>query len=147
MKILLGRLVHKEERQLHVVSVVGMGGLGKATLAKQLYKHAEVGNHFQFRAWAFLSQQCIIRDVLQEIIENVTQPSDEEKERMRGKKEEELVKKLFKILKGKRYLIVVDDAWKTDYWDRLKPAFPDQEKGSKIILTTRNKGVGQYADT
>ncbi|PHT44458.1 hypothetical protein CQW23_13616 [Capsicum baccatum] len=46
---------------------------------------------------------------------------------------------LRKQLFGKRYLIVLDDVWDTTTWDDLTRPFPDLEKGSRIILTTRQK--------
>ncbi|KAF3631988.1 dolichyl-diphosphooligosaccharide--protein glycosyltransferase subunit DAD1 [Capsicum annuum] len=49
--------------------------------------------------------------------------------------------KLRKQLYGKRYLIVLDDVWDTATWDDLTRPFPEVEKGSRIILTTRQKEV------
>ncbi|KAM3234491.1 hypothetical protein P3L10_019851 [Capsicum annuum] len=49
--------------------------------------------------------------------------------------------KLRKQLYGKRYLIVLDDVWDTTTWDELTRPFPKVEKGSRIILTTREKKV------
>ncbi|KAG8651378.1 hypothetical protein MANES_07G121200v8 [Manihot esculenta] len=62
-------------------------------------------------------------------------------------KEEKLVETLFKVLESKRYLVVLDDIWKNEAWDGLKHAFPSTgKKGSKVLLTTRNKEVASYAD-
>ncbi|WRX11556.1 NB-ARC - like 10 [Theobroma cacao] len=60
--------------------------------------------------------------------------------------ETQLVKKLYDGLKEKRYLIVLDDIWKSDDWDKFKPAFPKGKKGSKILFTTRHKNVAVHAD-
>ncbi|CDY65486.1 BnaA03g57650D, partial [Brassica napus] len=54
--------------------------------------------------------------------------------------------KLCELLETSRYLIVLDDVWKDEAWDRIKAAFPLKRGGSKVILTSRNEGVGLHAD-
>ncbi|XP_017618755.2 probable disease resistance protein At1g58602 [Gossypium arboreum] len=58
----------------------------------------------------------------------------------------ELRRTLFDALKEKRYLVVLDDIWRSEDWDILKPAFPRGRKGSKILFTTRNRNVASRAD-
>ncbi|MBA0669489.1 hypothetical protein Goklo_025156, partial [Gossypium klotzschianum] len=45
-----------------------------------------------------------------------------------------------------RYLVVLDDIWRSEDWDILKPAFPRGRKGSKILFTTRNRNVALHTD-
>ncbi|PHT32430.1 hypothetical protein CQW23_28767 [Capsicum baccatum] len=61
--------------------------------------------------------------------------------------EAELANMLQKSLKGKRYLIVLDDMWKTEAWDTMRLCFPSENKGSVILLTTRNIEVARDAGT
>ncbi|KAF8405677.1 hypothetical protein HHK36_007754 [Tetracentron sinense] len=145
-KALVEELI-KEEVQLRVVSIVGMGGLGKTTLAKKVYNHDVIKRHFDCTAWVFISQQCRIRDVRLEILNRVVNPTNAEREINEKMKDAELVKQLYKILEGKRYLVVLDDVWSTDTWDRLRPSFPNGKSGSKFMLTTRNKAVAAHADS
>ncbi|XP_024195649.1 putative disease resistance protein At1g50180 [Rosa chinensis] len=63
---LVGHLV-KEEHRHRVVSIIGMGGSGKTTIAKQVYHHKEVTDHFDCLAWVCISQQYQVRDVLERI--------------------------------------------------------------------------------
>ncbi|KAF8406551.1 hypothetical protein HHK36_008639 [Tetracentron sinense] len=128
--------------KLRVVSIVGMGGLGKTTLANKVYNHKRVKRHFDCSAWAFISQQCQTKDVLQGILKKVSG----DQEHMRNMREDELVEKLYKILKGKRYLVVLDDIWSKEDWNILKSALPNGKVGSKIMITTRNKDVASHAD-
>ncbi|XWS07707.1 hypothetical protein CRYUN_Cryun41cG0013000 [Craigia yunnanensis] len=141
----LAQLMKQEDRLL-VVSIVGMGGIGKTTLARKVYKHNVVKQHFDCFAWACISQKCIPREVVQDVLIKVSSPSKEERELIDKLTENELIIKLFHVLEEKRYLIVLDDIWKIQDWEILKKAFPRGKKGSKILFTTRIKGVALHAD-
>ncbi|XVF71276.1 hypothetical protein PTKIN_Ptkin12aG0024000 [Pterospermum kingtungense] len=146
VKELTEKLVHDNENS-RVVSICGMGGLGKTTLAKTLYHHADIRRHFEAFAWAYISQQCRKRDVWEGILLKLITPSREEKEEIVRMRDEELAKKLHKVQQEKRCLIVIDDIWSTEAWETLCPSFPvETTVGSKILLTTRNKNVAMGAD-
>ncbi|KAF3634629.1 hypothetical protein FXO38_25048 [Capsicum annuum] len=59
--------------------------------------------------------------------------------------EAELADMLQKSVKGKRYLIVLDDMWKIEAWDAVRLCFPSENKGSGILLTTRNTEAARDA--
>lgn len=146
IKELIVELIHEEER-CRVVSICGMGGIGKTTLAKTLYHHADIRRHFEAFAWAYISQQCRPRDVWEGILLKLITPSKEEKEEILRMKDDELAKKLYKVQQEKKCLIVIDDIWTSEAWETLFPAFPDETTvGSKILLTTRNRKVALDAD-
>ncbi|KAL7219708.1 hypothetical protein ACSBR2_012716 [Camellia fascicularis] len=44
----------------------------------------------------------------------------------------------------KRYEIIFDDVWRTDFWRFIKHALPKTSKGSRVIITTRNKEVASF---
>ncbi|XVF83815.1 hypothetical protein PTKIN_Ptkin16aG0523400 [Pterospermum kingtungense] len=143
----LARLMTEEEDRPHVVvSIVGMGGIGKTTLAKRVYNHLDVKRHFDCSFWAFISQDCKPTEVFYDFLIKLLSPSKEEREEIDKLKEDELIKRVFDVLKRKRYLVILDDIWREEDWNRLKPAFPRGEKGSKILLTTRNKDVALSAN-
>ncbi|KAM2371798.1 hypothetical protein FF1_046080 [Malus domestica] len=54
-----------------VVSVAGMGGLGKTTLAKQVYDAAEVKKHFKVSAWVTVTQSLRLRELLKDMIQQL----------------------------------------------------------------------------
>ncbi|XP_078150790.1 disease resistance protein RPP13-like [Carex rostrata] len=57
-----------------------------------------------------------------------------------------LIAKLKRLLSGKRYLIVMDDVWNNDLWDQLKTALPNENKGSRVLMTSRFINVAKSAD-
>ncbi|KAF3434066.1 hypothetical protein FNV43_RR25169 [Rhamnella rubrinervis] len=152
----------KEEDRLCIVSVVGMGGLGKTTLAKKV--HNDVKQHFDCCAWVFISQQYVPRDVLIDILIQVGTPYEKknvernkygrevleelknERETLNALKEHELINLLKNRLEQKKYLVVLDDIWRVDAWDRINGAFPHGKRGSKLLFTTRNMEVATSAD-
>ncbi|KAI3839117.1 hypothetical protein MKW92_034243 [Papaver armeniacum] len=92
--------------------------------------------HFDCRAWCSISQQLNMRDVLLEITEKFMNPKE-----LSTSSDRNLVEKVSGYLQDKKYLIVMDDVWNPEHWNILKPAFPNGKRGSKILLTTRNREV------
>ncbi|EFH67819.1 hypothetical protein ARALYDRAFT_474150 [Arabidopsis lyrata subsp. lyrata] len=129
--------------KLRVTAICVMGGLGKTTLAKQIFHHGKVRRHFDRFAWVYVSQDCRRTHIWQEIFLNLSYK--DENQRILSLRDEQLGEELHKFLKRNKCLIVLDDIWGKDAWDCLKHVFP-HETGSEIILTTRNKEVALYAD-
>lgn len=122
-----------------VVSVSGMGGLGKTTLAKQVYDAAEVKKRFKVCAWITVSQSFkmgeLLKDLVGQLLRSVRRPLPEGLSSMNTYQLKKLIKDL---LQKRRYLIVLDDVWHLYEWDSVKYALPNNSYGSRIILTTRN---------
>ncbi|KAL1218219.1 putative disease resistance protein [Cardamine amara subsp. amara] len=135
---LVGYLVEEDSSQ--VVSVTGMGGIGKTTLARQVFNHETVKSHFAGLAWVCVSQQFTRKYVWQTILRKL-RPEYKESEMT----EDELQEKLVQVLEQQTTLIVLDDIWKEEDWDLIKPMFP-RNKGWKVLLTSRYEGVGLRAD-
>ncbi|KAA8522956.1 hypothetical protein F0562_009379 [Nyssa sinensis] len=127
---LLGRDSHVQQ---NVISIVGMPGLGKTTLAKKIYN--SVRHEFECSAWVFVSQKPTIQELLQDIAGQVGLE--------KKKREEQLEANLFNFLMQKRYVIVIDDIWDTPTWDALSNGIPKtSEYPSRIIITSRKTDVG-----
>ncbi|XP_058114689.1 probable disease resistance RPP8-like protein 2 [Magnolia sinica] len=141
IETLVARLI-KGERRRCVISVVGMGGLGKTTLAMKVYNNEAVRKHFNCCAWIYVSQEYNARDLLLSIVRCFKSPTKKELEMGVFQLRERLSEHLKKMI----YFVVVDDIWKTDAWDVLAPAFPDMNNGSRVLLTTRNRDIASYAD-
>nr|XP_016483410.1 PREDICTED: putative late blight resistance protein homolog R1A-10 [Nicotiana tabacum] len=121
-----------------VVPILGMGGISKTTLAKKAYDDSEIRHRFDFHVWVTVSQEYRIRDLLLGVLSCT---SNEIKET-----DDQLMDMIYKNLKRKRYLVVMDDIWSNDVWDLMTRTFPDDNNGSRIILTSRLKDVAMHAD-
>ncbi|KAI3957582.1 hypothetical protein MKW92_027746 [Papaver armeniacum] len=117
----------KDEERLCVVSIVGVGGLGKTTLAKKVFKDDKVTRDFDCHAWCSISQQLNMRDVLLELIKKFMNPNKDE---LSTSSDRNLVEKVSGYLQDKKYFIVVDDLWSFQDWSMLSPAFPKGKRGT-----------------
>ncbi|KAL0356054.1 UNVERIFIED_CONTAM: putative late blight resistance proteinR1A-3 [Sesamum radiatum] len=120
-----------------------MGGIGKTTLARQVYDESYMVYHFDMRAWVTISQEYSLRQVLVGLLDSAKILT----ENMYEKREEELANCLHKSLVGRRYLIVMDDIWDTEIWDAVRRFFPNNCNGSRVLLTTRLSDVALYANS
>ncbi|KAG8375955.1 hypothetical protein BUALT_Bualt09G0013000 [Buddleja alternifolia] len=143
IKILVDHLI--DEHKDRVVSIYGMGGLGKTTIARKLYSHRAVRRQFDGFAWTCISQKWDKKDVMQGILIKLI---PERRDEILGMRQEELVKQLHDVQLKKKCLVVIDDIWSFEDWESLKHAFPNTRtpQGSKILLTTRNREVAVFVN-
>nr|AAU93590.2 Late blight resistance protein, putative [Solanum demissum] len=128
-------------KQLDVISVVGMPGLGKTTVANKLYSDKLVVSRFDICAKCCVSQAYSRRSVLLSILRDAIGESPT----LTKLSTDVLVDQLRKTLLWKRYLILVDDIWEASVWDDLRCCFHDSNNGSRIILTTQHADVAENA--
>ncbi|RCV19623.1 hypothetical protein SETIT_3G400800v2 [Setaria italica] len=130
--------------QLKVLSIVGFGGLGKTTLANEIYRKLE--EKFQCQAFVSVSQKPNIRKILRTILSQVgfVPPKDTNIEMW---EEPELISSVKKFLLDKRYLIVIDDIWDASAWYVIRCALPESMNGSRVITTTRIEAVARACST
>ncbi|XP_016650448.1 PREDICTED: disease resistance protein RPM1-like [Prunus mume] len=125
-----------------VSSVVGMGGLGKTTLAKKVFDNSRFTEWFDWRAWITVSQSYKNEDILRNMIIEFHRTRNESVlEGIETMDLRLLIHTLRGYLKEKRYAVVFDDVWSTNLWGCVKLALPDNNNGSRIIITTRKGEV------
>ncbi|KAL9682564.1 hypothetical protein QQ045_014365 [Rhodiola kirilowii] len=123
-----------------VISILGMGGLGKTTLARKLYNSLRQG-YFESYSWVCVSQEYNPRDILLDLIKSMVKPEPTKEDLKRITTKHSMEAYLRNWLSGRRFLVVIDDVWERDAWESLERAFPDNNKSSRVIITTRNKHV------
>ncbi|KAL0402622.1 UNVERIFIED_CONTAM: Disease resistance protein RPP13 [Sesamum latifolium] len=131
------QLSGQSSSKLQVIPIYGMGGIGKTTLPLNVYDDPLTVEHFDIRAWVTVSQDYSAREILSNLLLSM-------KIFNTGNEIERVEERVYKTLKGRKYVIVMDDVWSTKAWDAVKRIFPDDKNGSRIILTTRLLDVATY---
>ncbi|KAL5230204.1 hypothetical protein ABZP36_028980 [Zizania latifolia] len=136
----------QDQHKLQVLPIVGMGGLGKTTLAKMVYNDYRIQNHFELKMWHYVSENFKVASILKSIIQLVTDKYPvlpDTIELLRGKLQE--------VIDRKRFLLVLDDVWNEDKnkWNNLKQLLSrvDSSHGSAILVTTRSQQVASIMET
>ncbi|CAL4990848.1 unnamed protein product [Urochloa decumbens] len=166
-------IVDEKRKKLGVLSVVGFGGVGKTTIAMELYR--KLAPKFERRAVVTVSQTSDLEMVLRNIPSQVQKQANTREQHAKGSQNSTLEKKipdyigsilsrlklpsrneegflqkhrqiqedLTKYLGENRYLLLIDDIWSSSSWLYIKKYFPENDKGSRIIVTTRIQAVAK----
>nr|XP_019066753.1 putative late blight resistance protein homolog R1A-3 [Solanum lycopersicum]XP_025883958.1 putative late blight resistance protein homolog R1A-3 [Solanum lycopersicum]XP_025883959.1 putative late blight resistance protein homolog R1A-3 [Solanum lycopersicum] len=137
--IILDRLTAQTD-ELIVIPILGMGGIGKTTLARKVYDDSCIRSRFDKLAWVTISQEYNERQMLLEVVSSITTKGSQEMSN------DELMEIVYRGLKGRRFLIVIDDIWSTEAWNQMQRIFPNDDNKSRILLTTRLKYVADYVN-
>ncbi|KAJ3676071.1 hypothetical protein LUZ60_003483 [Juncus effusus] len=126
----------KSESSVSILAIVGVGGIGKTSLAQHLYNDKNVEEYFSKRIWICVSNTFDVSIILGQIVRSSEQSLSILQEEVK------------KELSPERFLLVLDDVWddkKTDCWKKLVVPLQYGKSGSKIILTTRMDSVAKMA--
>ncbi|KAM3741358.1 hypothetical protein ACB098_08G170900 [Castanea mollissima] len=137
VKLLMSNDVASNNRSTGVIPIVGMGGVGKTTLARQIYNNQKIIEHFSLKAWVCVSEEFDVPKITKKILESVSPQKHDDTDFNKIQTE------LKNCLMGKKCLLILDDVWNENYedWALLSIPFKYGESGSRIIVTTRNESV------
>ena len=125
-----------------VIPIVGMGVVGKTTLDRLVYNGDAVRKHFDPKAWVFVSNEFDAVKIAKTILSAISPQTHDSKDFNL------LLVELSQSLAGKRFLLVLDDVWNKNYevWNDLRAPFRGGDKGSKLLVTTRDQGVASMME-
>ncbi|CAN6693224.1 unnamed protein product [Malus baccata var. baccata] len=133
------------QENLAVMAIVGMGGLGKTTLAKSVYNEDSIHKFFEKKIWICVSDTFDVNFILHQMIEQLNREKAPSKDNQNT-----LLLSLNEELKDKKYLLVLDDVWNEDskLWESFMECLSklSSAKGSKIIVTTRKEKVASISE-
>ncbi|XP_010270690.1 PREDICTED: disease resistance RPP13-like protein 4 [Nelumbo nucifera] len=123
--------------ELLAIGIIGMGVVGKTTTAKEVYNDAEIEQHFERKMWVSVTQTFKEEQIMRSMLKYLGDAG-------MGDDRGEPLRKINLYLQGKRYLLVMDDVWSSDFkwWDRIYDGLP-KGNGSSVIITTRQREVAR----
>ncbi|XP_071917613.1 putative disease resistance protein RGA4 [Coffea arabica] len=141
VKILVNQV--RDNQNVSVLPIVGVGGLGKTTLAQLVFNDERIAKHFEPKLWVWVSEDFNVKRIIKALINSIRGTPVEELEL------DPLQRKLQGLLRGKRYLVVLDDVWNENLeeWEKLKSVLECGSRGSSIIMTTRMEKVATIMGT
>ncbi|XP_057770474.1 probable disease resistance RPP8-like protein 2 [Salvia miltiorrhiza] len=129
---------------LDVISIIGMPGLGKTTLTGKIFHDSDIKYEFPTRIWVYVSQEFTVKEVFLSILRQMlTKLNEDEYSR---KTAQQLAEEISGLLEGGKFLLVMDDVWEPTDWDKLKVCLPKHNPTGKVMITSRQVGVGRYAN-
>jgi hypothetical protein len=125
-----------------IIPIVGMGGLGKTTLAQLIYNDENVKKQFEPKLWICVSDNFDVKQIVKHVLESLKYESHEENLEI-------LQNLLREKLNGQKYFLVLDDVWNEDVdkWLHFKNLLMGGARGSRIVVTTRSRKVAEITGT
>ncbi|CAL5331082.1 unnamed protein product [Camellia sinensis] len=129
--------------KVDVIPIVGMGGIGKTTLAQMVYNDETMKKHFDLKAWVCVSDEFDILKITKAIYNSVNSQT------CSFDNLDQAQVQLKQALAGKKFFIVLDDVWNKKYndWNDLNSPFNDGAQGSKVVVTTHSRDVARMMAT
>ncbi|XP_056171776.1 putative disease resistance protein RGA4 [Syzygium oleosum] len=132
-----------DDKNLVVIPIVGIGGMGKTALAKLIYNDDRVKEQFKLRLWVCVPEDFDLKKTIDGILKDAIGQS------LSNLDIQQSQTFLRDTIKDKKFLLVLDDVWSNDRsrWEELKALLSEGASGSKIIVTTRSLEVASIMGT
>jgi hypothetical protein len=141
-KVDLVQLINKKDTDLRVITVGGKGaGLGHTSIIRAAYEDPEIKNNFPCRAWVRLMHPFSPEDFIQSLVEQLHASEGVDILLETKKMGKELAEEFNGYFNAKKFRIVLNDLSTIEEWNRVKRCFPNNKKGSLIIVSTRQVEV------
>ncbi|TYH48727.1 hypothetical protein ES332_D10G087200v1, partial [Gossypium tomentosum] len=127
-----------EEKHARIVGIYGVGGVGKTSILTEINNKISVpSNGFDMVIWVVVSKGFRIAKVQDDIAKRIGLFGG-----MWGEKSaEEKAMDIFRVLREKKFVVLMDDVWERVDVLKVGIPLPTYESRSKIIFTTRSNEV------
>ncbi|CAM0874213.1 unnamed protein product [Alopecurus aequalis] len=132
-----------DELERSVIVLHGMGGLGKTTLAANVYRKER--ENFDCHSWVSISQTYSREDVLRNLIMELFNDKASVPSNIETMDIASLEETLKNFLERRKYLIMLDDVWTPEAFDDFAGVVIRNNKGSRVVITTRESNVARLA--
>ncbi|KAH6763392.1 hypothetical protein C2S52_020825 [Perilla frutescens var. hirtella] len=134
------KYINQDSEELDVISIVGMPGLGKTTLAWKIYRDQKIEYDFPIMIWVYVSQDYNIKEVFLTILKKLTHQDVSKLD------EHELAEKVRHSLQSSKFLLFLDDIWTCEAWNLISAALPKKNGSGKVLITSRDEQVARLAN-
>ncbi|KAG1326161.1 putative disease resistance protein RGA3 [Cocos nucifera] len=142
-RMLVDLLIEEDKKNISVFAIVGMGGIGKTTLAQKIYNDEKLRDNFHQmpRMWLCVTQDFSESDLLRSIIKQAGGDPGEHKEK------EVLEPMLSRVIRNKKFFLILDDIWDAQVWNELlRKPLQSGLVDSRILITSRNINIAKQMD-
>ncbi|KAJ7976783.1 Disease resistance protein [Quillaja saponaria] len=139
-----------DSRTVSVIPIMGIGGLGKTTLAKLVFNDERVNEHFEVKGWVCVSDDFDVKQLMFKIVKSASHENIRSPDPMKSDLDpDHLQTRLRTSFNGRRFLLVLDDVWEEERskWIELSDLLKGGASGSKILVTTRSSSVASMMGT
>ncbi|CAL9150027.1 unnamed protein product [Musa hybrid cultivar] len=143
---ILFQLLTDETSTRTVISVWGMGGVGKTTMVDKVYGNQEIENRFDCKIWVTVSKSCRIEHSMRRILKELLDADQSDHDSYGSSDLNRVQEDVCSILQEKRYLLILDDVWSGELSSYVQRALPDNNRGSRIVITTRLNEVASTSE-
>eukprot|EP00268_Persea_americana_P031102 TRINITY_DN3020_c1_g1_i10.p1 TRINITY_DN3020_c1_g1~~TRINITY_DN3020_c1_g1_i10.p1 ORF type:complete len:1098 (+),score=153.82 TRINITY_DN3020_c1_g1_i10:252-3545(+) len=146
-KIIINELIsdnNQEQKSISITSIVGMGGLGKTTLAQLVRNNESVKTHFDEKIiWVCVSDPFDVNKIANKVIKSLSGSNLEHSD------VDTLQQSLREAVSKVPFLLVLDDVWNEDKtpWETVRVPLIGAAQGSKILVTTRSRKAAEVMET